>query len=1308
MADDSFIPDGTTGRLAAYLGVPAAAAGLIRYKLNRDPGFAQKLYASIKKAEELSPFHVARTFSAHQFASAFLPQKFHIPENLIHQAGEQTPLGLHLERLIDEVKGRGTFARMEWSGGLSLERLKRGSPFMRIQGTDIDLMMAERGWITGSSARYHAGLGEFRSVPGSPLRGNRWEQLKTWRKNRQLAVTPRTYREMVGHLVEGEELGFQPLLAWSKTNRLKSVYRGADRTLFQLTERFNKSLLGPIGIGLDVGTYNKLWHVPFVGKGGIVNRLLTHRVLPAVAAATALRYADYLLGHPSDQVAALPFRANVLRAELTEGTPFGRDVTDWYAKTVPGPQYGPLALPLGGMFAGGLLHYADVLRGKFSGTGKTGEALRKIESGVVPNLERLRALGKAEGIEGIWKNLLHAKGERALFGKPAKGGLIGLALMLPFLPGMLGSREQPEELRRIYAGEQDVPVRSGRWWEIGSSAWEGGRIVEWRKHWLAMRKAHAEEASLYGSEKEYWAHNPLLHPIRYLRDPEWLEREHYQDRPYPITSPAFSNVPFVGPLLAGTIGKLVKPARLMHQGEWSPENYTLYSTRLEPRGDAGLPPPEAQPEFTPWSIAKLQARNFSEMIGLPGFMGYSFYKKLFPGQPGQTVELEGSRQMTNFSRRYYERELGGLIGPSPEGMGTFGYSEPFRRFVQREQTGQQVNEIPNAFADLDYMPGDDYFVNLKVGDPYAALPHGYARLPGAGYAALHPEVEGLSPEEYPDIVRLEILADVAPYSREFSVYRAKVGRQIGGNAELKLRFEQALERARQTKQSTVHAEERKFTRDAMEISGRVKSASLAGFELEEYPGRTFTYSSIGTSMADISAVMMGERNASTRAQVATEAAQRQMRAADYIARQLRPGASVRATIPKGALETTPEIQAVVEAGGDVVNQALVSDGLARFRKDLSGPEAQALYGPIGRTFGGIAEELSFTGDNGLTSFFPTPYHTKLWQMRSALAQYEAQESIETRMRRWDRPFHDFAANYARGTVKRLTGESVVSPDVRHRRNLDTLADVMNYLRGQRALGRGEDPARYTSQVQRSAVGSNLLSAPEFLASTLPAHESRYFSRFLAEVDPARRAEILEVVSPEMARALSTQWVARESTIAAAEGRISGPIGENGRLYTEEDQAEYRSSGSKLDYGDWMRSKEISEFFASSGYRMPEQDSEAWAGNIDYEDIKLKILQQEGYDYHDFNYFDDRAALLWRKPYLDGAVRELTSGSSGDAESIRRSVEQMILSARNSNPGVVAISHPSPKASANVNVTVDIDDQKPMLRDIRRNPEHYDN
>jgi hypothetical protein len=107
--------------------------------------------------------------------------------------------------------------------------------------------------------------------------------------------------------------------------------------------------------------------------------------------------------------------------------------------------------------------------------------------------------------------------------------------------------------------------------------------------------------------------------------------------------------------------------------------------------------------------------------------------------------------------------------------------------------------------------------------------------------------------------------------------------------------------------------------------------------------------------------------------------------------------------------------------------------------------------------------------------------------------------------------------------------------------------------------------------------------------------------------------------------------------------------------------------------------------------------------LDYQDIKLKIVEMEGYDAHDFNLFDDRASLLWRKPYVDGAVRELTSGDNRSAEQLRQAVEQMMLANRERNGSATVISHASHRGGGTVRFDVETDDTQAMIRDMRRNP-----
>jgi hypothetical protein len=137
------------------------------------------------------------------------------------------------------------------------------------------------------------------------------------------------------------------------------------------------------------------------------------------------------------------------------------------------------------------------------------------------------------------------------------------------------------------------------------------------------------------------------------------------------------------------------------------------------------------------------------------------------------------------------------MGPAPGFSEMFGYSEPLRRFIQREGFEPQANEIPNTMP--SWMPGDDYYTNFHKGDPFIKVDQGFARLPGKGYEALHPELEGTNPEDYPDINKMAILADVAPYSREYNNYRLRVGKESKGNTELQIEYEKILDRVRQTR-----------------------------------------------------------------------------------------------------------------------------------------------------------------------------------------------------------------------------------------------------------------------------------------------------------------------------------------------------------------------------------------------------------------------------------------------------------------------------------------------------------------------------
>ncbi len=107
---------------------------------------------------------------------------------------------------------------------------------------------------------------------------------------------------------------------------------------------------------------------------------------------------------------------------------------------------------------------------------------------------------------------------------------------------------------------------------------------------------------------------------------------------------------------------------------------------------------------------------------------------------------------------------------------------------------------------------------------------------------------------------MAILADVAPYSREYNTFRQIVGKQAQGNTELEIEYEKILTRVKKTRESVIRMNDRHFTAPVDEISGTVDEVSPGGITLKEFPGRRFQFSSVSTSAADMSARILGENN----------------------------------------------------------------------------------------------------------------------------------------------------------------------------------------------------------------------------------------------------------------------------------------------------------------------------------------------------------------------------------------------------------------------------------------------------------------
>lgn len=113
-----------------------------------------------------------------------------------------------------------------------------------------------------------------------------------------------------------------------------------------------------------------------------------------------------------------------------------------------------------------------------------------------------------------------------------------------------------------------------------------------------------------------------------------------------------------------------------------------------------------------------------DIAGLKGFALQQFVT----GHPNEHARVvENSGYAYSWNRSFWDENMGGLGG---------NLSEITRRFIpDRNKHTDYVNPIRNTMP--EWMPGQNYFMDFKHGDPYTKVPNGEERLPGEGYERLN-------------------------------------------------------------------------------------------------------------------------------------------------------------------------------------------------------------------------------------------------------------------------------------------------------------------------------------------------------------------------------------------------------------------------------------------------------------------------------------------------------------------------------------------------------------------------------------------
>lgn len=447
-----------------------------------------------------------------------------------------------------------------------------------------------------------------------------------------------------------------------------------------------------------------------------------------------------------------------------------------------------IGFPLAGAMLGGTLAYGNRVANTLMASNPQEYADSLVKSNAKTMFESLGKMG--------------IKLETTNVKKWAIGGaILGALPILPYLPGALVGRSS-DELKQEYSGEKEVAVKANRWWSSGSYEFGGTKTKYYRPNWYASMMSNAEDISLYGDEKTKDELNPFLNPFDYLRNPYKLEELNKYDRPYPVWGMDVSYGSFFGKIFEKTVGAIIKPDIINpelknyvdnsapagagitgsgqalaidnNKSEASPNAGLAIKNKVSTKDkeliDSGLmsAPEAASYDPTKEAISSIYKAG-TEFAGLKGWVVSLAGDSLGLDIEDPGLQLARSGEQTNLARQIKDMNLGGMLG----------LTESQRRFVPTsagslyDRSNPIKNNMPSWLPDNP----DEYFIDFSSGNPYTKVEKGEIRLPGKGYAALHKDLEGINPEDYPDIYKYKILSDVALGSDQYYDLKNKMERK---------------------------------------------------------------------------------------------------------------------------------------------------------------------------------------------------------------------------------------------------------------------------------------------------------------------------------------------------------------------------------------------------------------------------------------------------------------------------------------------------------------------------------------------------
>lgn len=589
-------------------------------------------------------------------------------------------------------------------------------------------------------------------------------------------------------------------------------------------------------------------------------------------------------------------------------------------------------------------------------------------------------------------------------------------------------------------------------------------------------------------------------------------------------------------------------------------------------------------------------------------------------------------------------------------------TEATRRYLTKDRN-TYYNPLSNMAP--SWLPENDYWQDFKHGNYFSKVKEGWLRLPGAGYVSLNPELQGLHPENYSIGHKYKILSDVAYGSNEYLAIKEKAKQSIASGSASKRDLELIATANQQLGEKKIkrsfrdyqfdkeYSREREFTVLGVADDGSIITAETGKRQLK--------LAGLDMSMAAFTRKKLEEENFKTIADAERAASESRSNALYEMRQALQPGTKIKGHM---SLNDDDYGDAISELYIPTLNEKVKELG-AEVDKDSSFRTTMQ-YNAVQRFFGKAWESYTHNADLPITpgmamnKIAPFQPHSKFVKRLTPIELYAQTRVYGRELQMWQNYGEDFIGTAFNEVKAKMFGDSIPAK-VEYQRTMIEYFDKLKWLKyhsleqASQMHDNSELSEYYAQKKKQTMYGADPYRGYSDIFRALPGTERDFYREFVNETDPDNQARILELAPEAMKRIYIAQWQNKrikslgnkaEAGIADASEkaelknlyklRESEGFVKNHEL---EHQYKQETQGSDLSYADWVRLKELKEYFKA--FKLPKANFVGYDPRVDLEDVKLKVAQNEGLDVHNLGLWDQQAESVKRKPYVDGGASLLS-------------------------------------------------------------------